>query len=96
MGGFGLVAGFGYDALGADVDYEVAGSAGLVVTAASTSIDASRRLYFVSGSRAFGIVLTLVLEAGLADGFDPLPDHVGAFDPTRGSLFGSAAFRLTI
>ena len=91
-----VLAGFGWDDYSADATWGVSDGVGGVVTGAG-SIDASRRLYFVSAARSFSIVFSLSVEGGIARGFDPVAGYTGAaFDPTEGSLFGSFAFRLTI
>ena len=91
-----LLAGFGWDDYSTDAPWGVSDGVGGVVTG-SGSIDATRRLYFVSAARSFNIVFSLSVEGGIARGFDPVAGYSGAaFDPMAGSLFGSFAFRLTI
>jgi hypothetical protein len=91
-----VLAGVGWDDLSAEASYEVQSASGPGQTARNTNLDATRRIYFVSASRSFNVVFSLSLEAGVARGFDPVPRHVGSFDPERSSLFGSVALRLTI
>jgi hypothetical protein len=91
-----ILAGVGWDDLSAEASYEVQSASGPGQTARNTNLDATRRIYFVSASRSFNVVFSLSLEAGVARGFDPVPRHVGSFDPERSSLFGSVALRLTI
>jgi hypothetical protein len=91
-----VLAGVGWEDLSADASYEVQNASGPGRTVSGTSLDAKRRIYFASASRSFNVVFSLSLEAGVARGFDPVPRHVGSFDPERTSLFGSVALRLTI
>jgi hypothetical protein len=91
-----VLAGVGWDDLSAAASYEIRSASGPGYTVQGTNLDAKRRIYFASASRSFNVVFTLSLEAGVARGFDPVPRHVGSFDPERSSLFGSVALRLTI
>lgn len=92
---FEALAGFGWDDYSGDATYSVTDGLGGVFNGAA-SLEASRRLYFVGASRSFSIVFLLSVEAGLAQGFDPVASYAGSFDPTKSSFFVSAAFRLTI
>ena len=59
-------------------------------------LKASRLLFFGGASLNF-LVLQLSAEFGWAKGFSAPSGYAGAaFDPTRGSVFGSLAARLTI
>jgi hypothetical protein len=59
-------------------------------------LKASRALFFAGASLNF-LVLQLSAELGWVEGLSALSGYSGAeFDPTRGSLFGSLAGRLTI
>jgi len=93
--GFELLAGLGLDDHGADVGWTVADGVGGTV-AGTGSLDRTRRVYFGSAARTFSIVLTISLEVGWSEGFDPVAGYAGAFDPSAASFFGGAAFRLTI
>jgi hypothetical protein len=89
------LAGFGWDDFGGDVVLRAADGVGGTASAAG-SIDASRRLWFASASMTFSIVLNLALEAGWAEGFDPIAAYSGAYDPTSGALFGAVSARLIL
>lgn len=89
------MAGVGWDDYDGDASLRVWDGLGGYATAAG-EIDASRRLYFGSASMTFGIVLTLALEAGWADGFEAVPLYSGGHDPSAGTPFGSLSGRLTL
>ncbi len=91
-----VLAGVGWDDHGGDVTFGVRDGLGAVVRG-SAPVEGTRRSWFVGGSMSFGIVLSLSLEAGLAEGFDPFAAYAGAaFDPSGSSFFGSLGLRLTI
>ncbi len=89
------MAGVGWDDISADASFGVFDGAGGVASG-TESVGATRRLYFVSGEKAFNIVFLLSVEVGIAAGFDPVAGYSGAFDTTKRSLFGSFAFRFAI
>ena len=90
-----VLGGFGWDDYAADAAFEVGDGAGGVALGTG-SLDATRRIWFVSVSRAFNLVFSLTLEGGVARGFDPVAGYAGAYDPEAGRAFGGLAFRLTI
>ena len=90
-----VMAGWGWEDYSAEVAYSVTDGAGGTVTGAG-GVDATRTLLFLSAATSFSIVFSLSAELGLAQGFDPLPGYVGAFDARGGTWFGSVALRLTI
>ena len=87
------LAGFGWDDFGGDVAVTASdGAAGSVELAGA--VDGSRRIWFASASRTFSIVLNVALEAGWAEGFDPIASYAGDYDPTARVLFGGVSARL--
>lgn len=91
-----VLAGVGRDDISTDARYQVRNAAAPGLTERSGSLDGARWLYFVSGSRSFNIVFSISLEAGFAEGFDPVVGHTGSFDPAGRTFFAATAFRLTI
>ena len=91
----GLLLGVGWDVYSTDARIRVAdGSGGIVATEAP--LRATRPLFF-GGTSLNLLILQLSAEAGWAKGLSAPSGYSGAaFDPTRGSLFGSLAARLTI
>lgn len=91
-----VMGGVGWDEYsGGDAVTRVADGVGPVVITEG-EMSGSRRLYFGSASMTFGIVLSLSVQAGWAEGFDPVPGYTGSFDPTGGTLFGWFSARLTL
>ena len=91
----GLMAGVGWDDYGTDARVRVVDPRTGLVEVASR-IDAQRSLLFGSVSLSL-LVLQLSTEVGWAWGFSRVDGYSYApFDPTRGSIFGSLAARLTI
>ena len=93
----GFLAGAGWERYSGDATLMVPGPEGLQEPGVSSGKLASeRRLLFLGGSRTF-VVLQVSLEAGLAEGFDPVlpPLRKPALDPSTRSLFGALSFRLT-
>ena len=89
------LVGFGWDDFGGDLVLRADDGASGVVTL-TTPVDGSRRLWFASASRTFSIVLNLSIEAGWAEGFDPVASYSGAYDPTASVLFGGLSARLIL
>lgn len=91
------LAGVGYDEYDGEVTLNVVGSGGAggrVTTSAPLGSD--RLMYFGGASTTLGIVLTISVEAGWAEGFEGVPGWDGPHDPTSGTLFGGVAARLTL
>ena len=90
-----LLLGLGWDAYSTDVRIRVEdGAAGVVATEAALNV---RRPLFFGGTSLNLLILQLSAEFGWAKGFSAPSGYAGAaFDPTRASLFGSVAARLTI
>ena len=95
----GLLLGVGWDAYSTDARIRVAdGAEGAVATIVATegALNARRPLLF-GGTSLNLLILQLSAEFGWAKGFSAPSGYTGAaFDPTRASLFGSLAARLTI
>ncbi len=92
--GVGVAGGAGWDRyLGRTVVRAVSGAE---VSEAEGDLSSDRFLYFVSGTLTY-VVLQASAELGWAQGFSSElpPGSAGGFDPSRGSTFGSLAFRLT-
>lgn len=91
------LAGVGYDEYDGNVTLDVmdSGAVGSRVTI-SAPLGSDRLMYFGGASTTLGIVLTLSIEAGWAEGFEALPGWDGPHDPTSGTLFGGLAARLTL
>jgi hypothetical protein len=93
--GVEVMAGFGWESYYTDAVIGVIdGQGGLAVGRAP--LDVSRALYFVGGGMTFRVVLSASVEVGFAQGYDPLPGYVGAYDARGRTPFGTLAFRLTI
>ena len=93
--GVGLLLGLGWDAYSTDARIRVAnGAEGVVATEGALN---ARRPLFFGGTSLNLLILQLSAEFGWAKGFSAPTGYTGAaFDPTRYSLFGSLAARLTI
>jgi hypothetical protein len=89
------VAGIGWEDYDSQTTLRAADGAGGFVTI-SGDLEDSRLLYFGSAAMTFGIVLSMSLEAGWAEGLGPVPTYVGQHDPAAGALFGSLSARLTL
>lgn len=92
--GVGVSGGVGWDRYAGQTVVRVVGGTG--VSEAQGNLSSDRFLYFASGTMTY-VVLQAALELGWAQGFtgDLPPGVTGEFDPSRGSTFGSLAFRLT-
>ncbi|MDA1104716.1 MAG: hypothetical protein O2956_14105 [Gemmatimonadetes bacterium] len=90
-----FLAGVGWDEYTGDTDLRVPTALGAYVTPSGT-MSGSRRLYFGSAAMTLSIVLTVSVEGGWGQGFDPSSAYSGAFDPTKGAPFGSFSLRLTL
>lgn len=91
----GLLLGAGWDVYSTAARIGVADDLAGYVTV-EARLKASRLLFFGGASLNF-LVLQLSAEFGWAKGFSAPSGYAGAaFDPTRGSVFGSLAARLTI
>ena len=91
----GFLLGTGWDMYSTDARIGVADGVTGSVTV-EERLKASRPLFFGGASLNF-LVLQLSAELGWVKGFSAPSGYSGAeFDPTRGSLFGSLAARLTI
>lgn len=62
----------------------------------SADLESSRWIYFGGASMTWGVVLNVALEAGWAEGFDPVSAYEGRFDPEGGTPFGSLSVRLVL
>lgn len=91
----GLLLGVGWDAYSTDARIRVTdASAGIFATEATVR---ARRPLFFGGTSLNLLILQLSAELGWAKGFSAPSGYEGAaFDPGRGSVFGSLAARLTI
>ncbi len=89
------MAGFGWDDIDGDATVRAADGVGGSASVTS-SVDASRTLWFVGASMTFGIVLNVAVEAGWADGHDPVAAYAGDFDPGAGTAFASFAARFVL
>jgi hypothetical protein len=88
-----VLAGVGWEEYTGDVALRA--SDGLVGFVDLTGdMSGSRRLYFGSAAMTFSIVLSLSVEGGWAEGFDPVAGYSGGHDPAAGAPFGSFAVRL--
>ncbi len=91
----GFLLGTGWDMYSTDARIGVADDVTGSITVEAL-LKASRALFFAGASLNF-LVLQLSAELGWVEGLSALSGYSGAeFDPTRGSLFGSLAARLTI
>lgn len=90
-----VMAGLGWDDYSADTELRVFDDAGGTVVTTGELSD-SRMLYFGSASMTFGIVLSLSVEAGWAEGFAPVESFTGSYDPAGGTFFGWLSARLTL
>ena len=91
------LGGIGYEEYDGTVTIDVAdtgGSGGRVQF--SSPLRSDRLMYFVGASTTIGIILTLSIEAGWAEGFDAAPEWDGPHDPTSRTLFGGLSARLTL
>ncbi len=88
----GLLAGMGWDRYAGSVTLRPVG----LDAVSDDSFTHSRKLFFGGASMNF-LILQLSAEAGWAQGAGAVSGYRGVpFDPTRGSGYGSLAFRLTI
>ena len=91
------LAGVGYDEYDGDVTLDVVDSGGVASrVTTSAALGSDRIMYFGGASTTLGIILTLSIEAGWAEGFEAVPGWDGPHDPTSGTLFGGLAARLTL
>jgi hypothetical protein len=91
----GVMLGAGWDSYSGDFTVRVRDEGGGIATSAA-SLDSGRALFFGAASLNF-LVLQISGELGWARGFSSSAASLGrAFDPTRGSVFGSLSARLTI
>jgi hypothetical protein len=90
-----LMGGVGWDDYSGEATLRVLDDADSVVITTG-ELSGSRRLYFGSAAMTFGIVLSLSVQVGWADGFDPVAAYAGSFDPASGTLFGWLSARLTL
>ncbi len=90
-----LMAGAGWEEYTGDVSMRVS-DGGLGFVGATNEMTSSRWIYFGSASMTFSIILSLSVEGGWAEGFDPLAGYSGDHDPAAGAPFGSFAMRLAL
>jgi hypothetical protein len=90
-----LMGGVGWDDYSGEATLRVLDDADSVVITTG-ELSGSRRLYFGSAAMTFGIVLSLSVQVGWADGFDPVAAYAGSFDPASSTLFGWLSARLTL
>jgi len=91
------LGGIGYEEYDGTVTIDVAdtgGSGGRVQV--SSPLRSDRLMYFGGASTTIGIVLTLSVEAGWAEGFEAVPGWDGPHDPSSRTLFGGLSARLTL
>ncbi len=94
--GVGLLFGVGWDWYGGSASIRVTDVNGNPVESSVSSLRRRRSLFFGGAAMNF-LILQLSAEAGWARGFGPVSGYQGApFDPSKGTFFGSIAFRLTI
>jgi hypothetical protein len=103
--GIGAAAGIGYDRYSSDVEFgfrappgSIPGQESYFVRASELGLSSSRLSYFANGSFTL-LVATLAVEAGWMGGETPVPGFVlerGAFDPRRGTWFGSLGARIAL
>ena len=90
-----LLGGFGWDDFSGDALLLASDGAGGIVST-SGRLEGSRRVWFGSASTTFSLILSLAVEAGWAEGLDPVPALTGEHDPTEGSAFVSFSARLVL
>ena len=91
------LVGLGYEEYDGEVTIDVANTGGQSGRSRITGpIHSDRLMYFGSASTTFGILLTLSIEAGWAEGFDAVSGWDGPHDPTSSTLFGGLSARLTL
>jgi hypothetical protein len=103
--GFGAAAGIGYDRYSSDIEFgfrappgSVPGQESYFVRASELGLSSSRLSYFANGSFTM-LVATVAVEGGWMGGETPVPGFVlerGAFDPRRGTWFGSLGARVAL
>jgi hypothetical protein len=103
--GFGAAAGIGYDRYSSDIEFgfrappgSIPGQENYFVRASELGLSTSRLSYFANGSFTL-LVATLAVEAGWTAGGAPVPGFTverGAFDPRRGTWFGSLGARIAL
>jgi len=90
-----VLAGLGWDRYEGDVTVAASdGMGGAPVTTGSLS--ESRRLYFGSAAMTFSIILSVSVEAGWAQGLDPLTSYAGDYDQRGATPFGGLSLRLIL
>ena len=91
------LAGVGYEEYASEATLDVMEAEGrdgyLRVTG---PIRSDRLIYFGSAATTIGILFTLSLELGWAEGFDSPLGWSGPYDPTTGTLFGGLSVRATL
>lgn len=90
-----VMAGLGWDEYTGRATIRVIDGVGGVAVV-SDEMTASRFLYFGSAAMTFGIILSVAVEAGWAQGYDEVAVYNGVYDPTEGAPFGSVSLRLTL
>ncbi|MGB0542714.1 MAG: hypothetical protein ACPGPI_03290 [Longimicrobiales bacterium] len=91
------LVGLGYEEYDGEVTIDVANTGEQGGRARVTGpVHSDRLMYFGGASTTFGIVLTLSVEAGWAEGFDAVSGWDGPHDPTSSTLFGGLSARLTL
>jgi hypothetical protein len=90
-----FMAGLGWDAYSADTELRVFDDGGSPVVS-SGELSERRMLYFGSASTTVGIVLSLSVQAGWAEGFGPVESFTGSYDPAGGTFFGWLSARVTL
>jgi hypothetical protein len=91
----GFLAGVGWDDVSGDTRLVVPDGLGDPILS-DGGFEASRRMFFGSVSKQLGILAWATVEAGWAEGFDPVAGYVGAFDPSGSTLFGSVSLLLKL
>lgn len=91
------LGGIGYEEYDGSVTIDVADTGGSGGRAQfSSPLRSDRVMYFGGASTTIGIVLTLSIEAGWAEGFDAVSGWDGPHDPSSSTLFGGLSARLTL
>lgn len=91
----GVLAGVGWDDIASDTALRVSdGGAGSALS--DGSLDASRKLYFVSVTKQLGVLTWMTVEGGWATGFDTLAGYTGGFDPEGSTRFVSVSLLLKL
>jgi hypothetical protein len=92
---FGILAGVGWDDIGAATTLRATNGAG-GFTLDTADVETSRRTYFVGVSRQLGILSWLAGEVGWVEGFDPVAGGASASPDAGRQLYGRLALALRL